>query len=279
MTTIKVGIYVDAENVLRCGGHGLRYDTLLDFILGQPGAVLQRACIYQGVDKERIQAEDSYRTSVHGFQRALRDGGWKIVEKPVRWFLQEDGSKIYKANADIDMAVDILTQARNLDRIVLVTGDGDFTALVEELQNQGKRVEVLSFLNTALELQQSADQYYSGYLIPGLLPIRDAPVVPWGEPGSRIRGSCVHWDAAAHYGFIRFMRLESGRALHLSDSRHPNSPYQSAFVAGSEIPKTFPQQYLAQRQAILEFDLLESDRDPDSFVARNCTVITSRYAA
>lgn len=278
MATVRVGVYVDAENLLRCGGHGMRYDSLLNFILGQPGSILQRACIYQGVDKDRIQNDEAYRAGIFGFQRALRDGGWKIIEKSVRWFLQEDGTKVYKANADIDMTVNILTEAKNLDRILLVTGDGDFTALVEELQNQGKRVEILSFLNTALELQQAADMYYSGYLIPGLLPIKDAPAIPWGEPGSKVRGSCVHWDPVNHYGFIRFLRNETGK-LYLSDSRHPESPYASAFVASTDLPKSFPQQYLAQRQAILEFELSVSDRDPNSFIAKNCAVITSRYSA
>lgn len=278
MTTLKVGVYVDAENVLRCGGHGMRYDTLLHFILNKPGSILQRACIYQGVDRERLVSDDAYRAGISGFQRALRDGGWKIIEKPVKWFLQEDGTKVYKANADVDITVDILTQARELDKILLVTGDGDFTALVEALQAQGKRVEVLSFLNTSLELQQAADMFYSGYLIPGLLPVKDAPNTPWGTPGSRIRGVCVHWDANGHYGFIRFLPSEGG-ALYLSDSRHPESPYRVAFVASSDIPKSFPQQYLAQRQAILEFDLLESERDPDSFVAKNCVIVTSRYSA
>ena len=54
--------------------------------------------------------------------------------------------------------------AENLDHIVLFSGDGDFRSLVAALQQMGKRVSVVSTLQTqppmvADELRRQADQF------------------------------------------------------------------------------------------------------------------------
>jgi uncharacterized LabA/DUF88 family protein len=54
--------------------------------------------------------------------------------------------------------------ADNLDHIVLFSGDGDFRSLVAALQQKGKRVSVVSTLQTqppmvADELRRQADQF------------------------------------------------------------------------------------------------------------------------
>jgi len=282
VSTIRVGIFVDAENIIRSGGHGLRYDLLLDFALRQPGAVLQRAVLYQAVDQERQAQDDNYRSNLSGFQRAVRDMGWQIVEKPVRWFGGTEGlPKTAKANMDIDLAVDALTQSQSLDHYLLVTGDGDFVPLIRALQSQGKRVEILALQNVAGDLQQQADAFYSGYLIPGLLPVRENDTLEWGKIGSRVRGICTFWDSNNHFGFLRYIKSfrDLSKPLHrINDKVDLESPYQSAFLGGNDTPRDYPQAYLALRQTILEFDLVESERKPGTLAAKNCKVITSRYA-
>jgi uncharacterized LabA/DUF88 family protein len=54
--------------------------------------------------------------------------------------------------------------AEQLDHIVLFTGDGDFRALVAAMQQRGRRVSVVSTLQTqppmvADELRRQADQF------------------------------------------------------------------------------------------------------------------------
>jgi NYN domain len=60
--------------------------------------------------------------------------------------------------------VDAMRLADALDHVVLFTGDGDFRALVAALQLKGKRVSVISTLQTtpamvADELRRQADQF------------------------------------------------------------------------------------------------------------------------
>jgi uncharacterized LabA/DUF88 family protein len=63
----------------------------------------------------------------------------RLCKKYVKRFVDDEGVQTTKANADMDLAIDALLQARNLDRIILLTGDGDFLRLVLALQNMGCR--------------------------------------------------------------------------------------------------------------------------------------------
>jgi len=47
-----------------------------------------------------------------------------------------------------------------VDTIVLASGDGDFLQLIEYLENQGKRVEVIAFGRSAsAKIKEAADEF------------------------------------------------------------------------------------------------------------------------
>ena len=143
------------------------------------------------------------------FHEALRDFGYKVIVKPVKWYVNEDGKRFGKANSDLDMAVNVLLEARNIDRVLLATGDGDFAKVARALQNMGCRVEVVAFDNVSGDLRREADLFVSGYLIPGLLP-GESRALEWGREGSRVRGLCYWYDQEKNFGFIRYLRSLSG---------------------------------------------------------------------
>ncbi|MDX1389451.1 MAG: NYN domain-containing protein, partial [Acidobacteriota bacterium] len=61
---------------------------------------------------------------------------------------------------DMEMALDMLEAAPQLDVLALVSGDGDFTSLVKRVKSMGPRVEVLAFpRNTAKSLLEAADRF------------------------------------------------------------------------------------------------------------------------
>ncbi|HXH03642.1 MAG TPA: NYN domain-containing protein [Candidatus Competibacteraceae bacterium] len=253
----KVGVYVDAANISRNGGSRLQYDVLREFACRDHAEAL-RLNVYLAYDEERAEANPAYRDKARAYQAALREVGYKVIEKRVRWFQDEAGNRYGKANADLDMAVDVLLQSENLDRVLLVTGDGDFVQVVRALQNKGCRVEVLAFDNVSEELRREADLYLSGYLVPGLLPTRgddyNSPV--WGELGSRVRGYCYHHDDNKNYGFMRFL-VKLSPYLWKTDSRDPDSPYRTAFFHDSSLPDNFNVMRLPSRNHIFEFTLAE----------------------
>ncbi len=206
---LKTAIYVDAENIKRSGGYGMRYDVLGD-LANTEDSVLLRANCYLAEDRERTAKDPEYRQKVYSYHNILRQCGFKIIKKYVRRYQDEDGNITTKANADMDLAIDALLQSRNLDRIILLSGDGDFIRLVTALQNMGCRVEIIGFHNVSLELKEVADSYLSGFLIPGLLPIHSNGL---NDDEDWHRGSVVNYNQGRGFGFFRYYRMEKGRLL------------------------------------------------------------------
>ena len=185
-------------------------------------------------DVDRAREDSEYAKKSRAYQQMVRDFGWKITVKPVRRYTDEDGNVTTKANADLDMAVDAMLQADKLEQVLLVTGDGDFIQVVTALQNKGCRVELIGFRNVSRQLQQEVDAFYSGFLIPDLLPVSYEPRNEWGEPGSCVRGVCTKWFADKGYGFLRIMNRISAN-LWITDPREPGSPYTSVFCHANEL--------------------------------------------
>lgn len=268
-STINVGIYVDGANVARNGGFGMRYDVLREYAC-RDGAEAIRLNVYATFDEERAEADPVYRRRQLGYFSSLRDFGYKVIEKVVRWYTDELGNRVGKANADLEMAVDALLQSANLDRVLLVTGDGDFVQVVRALQNRGCRVEVLAFDNVSSDLRREADLFLSGYLVPNLLQPESRERVEWGQIGSRVRGLCYnHFDEG--YGFLRFM-TRVGPGLWITDTRQPGSLYQSVFFHDSQLPEGVSGRDLPSRRLIFEFDLAPSERKGGGAQAENITL-------
>lgn len=266
-TPIRVGVFVDAENIRYNGGYQMRYDVLRRFA-ARNGGVLQRLNTYMAFDAERAREDPEYRKKTLAYQQMVRDFGWKITAKTVRRYVDESGNVTTKANADLDMAVDVMLQARRLDQVILVTGDGDFLQVVDALQNHGCRVELIGFKNVSRLLQQRVDAFYSGFLIPDLLPISYEPRNEWGKPGSCVRGVCTKWFPDKGYGFLRFISQISPN-LWTTDPREPDSPYVSVFCHANELAEEVTEELLMNRETILEFYIQESEQKDNGLVANN----------
>ncbi len=270
MSDLKVGVFVDAENIKFNGGYQLRYDILRRFA-ARYGGTLLRLNTYLAYDQERARDDQEYAKKSRSYQQMVRDYGWKIIVKHVRRFTDDEGNVTTKANADLDLAVDAMLQVENLDLILLVTGDGDFLQVVTALQNKGCRVELLAFKNVSKQLQRQVDAFYRGYLIPDLLPISYEPRNEWGKPGSCVRGVCSKWFPDKGYGFLRFIR-EISPNLWITDPRDPESPYESVFCHANELAEDVSIDDLMSRETIVEFYVQESEVN-EGLVAQNVRLV------
>jgi uncharacterized LabA/DUF88 family protein len=257
---LRVGLYVDVANLTLNGGRNMRYDVLREFACRGCGEPV-RLNAYDGFDADRAASDPAYRASKEGFHSALRDFGFKVIRKTVKWYTDESGTRFGKANVDLDMAVDALLQSENIDRVLLATGDGDFVQVVRALQNRGCRVEIIAFDNVSRELREEADLFMSGYLVPGLLAIprgRDCP--PWGAVGSFVRGVCHSHDLERRYGFIRYLHTGDSAELWKTDARVAGSPYKTIFFHDSELPDGMRAADLPSRDIVLEFQVAEGEQ-------------------
>lgn len=259
---MKVGVYVDEANV-RGSGVSMRFSVLREWA-ERGNWEAQRLNAYTTRDVEREKDDQDHRLKAQRYRNTIRDSGWKVVDKAVsRYVSKEDGSIVTKANADIEIAIDVISQSRNLDKIILVTGDGDFVRLVGELQNRGCRVEVISFDNISRALIESADEFTNGYLIPGLgrssnrLPGMPAVPLAWGKTGSRMRGTVYSWVEGKGYGFIRCLREISDEPWRGIDNAS-DSAWVSVFVHKSKL-NGLRYDVLPHREVIVEFTMVEED--------------------
>lgn len=271
---MKTGIFVDVSNISMNGGRHMRYDTLLEFA-SRGGYEAVRLNAYASFDQERAKFDQNYKIGQSKFHGKLRDFGYKVIVKETKWYTDEFGSKTSKSNADLDLAVDALLQSKNLDRVVLVTGDGDFVQVVKALQNSGCQVEVVAFDNVSGELRNEVDVYTSGYLIPNLLPQPYTPEAQpeWGEIGSLVRGVVIHHDDEKKYGFFRYLKTHNGK-LWITDGRDEDSPYSTIFFSDNDLTERFDFSITHKRNHVFEFVIAEG-RD-NKTKATNIRVINAR---
>lgn len=133
----RIGVFVDVQNMYYSAKHlhnsKVNFRTILKEAIS--GRRLIRAIAY--VIKADIKDENT-------FYDALEEMGFEVRSKDLQVFY--GGSK--KGDWDVGIAMDVMRLAPKLDTIVLVSGDGDFSDLLEHAKSLGCRTEILAFGKT-----------------------------------------------------------------------------------------------------------------------------------
>jgi len=99
------------------------------------------------------------------FYLKLEQFGYNLFLKPVKMYEQEDGLSRRKANCDVDMAFHLMKEKDNFDRVVILSGDGDFLPVLKYLRDLGKEVIILSRgPRTAREIRQFAGSNFRDFV-------------------------------------------------------------------------------------------------------------------
>jgi len=256
---IKVGVFVDLANISR-GGQKVRMDVLRRF--AEMWGQVIRLNAYLSYDAERAEEDFEYRERALNYQEMLRGFGFHTIVKEVKWYYDpETNRRVGKANVDVEMAVDLVLQAGNLDIVLLLTGDGDFVRAVQALRNTGRRVILVGFDNVSRALREEVDAFTSGYIIPDLVPAtwRSGGGPAWGDVGSTVRGVCYWHHSEESYGYLSYLR-EMSTEMWLFDPRHKDSPFEAAFFHDSALPPEINPRNLPSRRYIFEFEIAKNER-------------------
>ncbi|WP_370278538.1 NYN domain-containing protein [Pontibacterium sp.] len=120
----KIAIFVDVQNIYyttrQAYGRQFNYRALWQRISEEGTIVSATAYAIHRGDERQLK-----------FQNALKQIGFDVKLKP---FIQRsDGSA--KGDWDVGITIDVLEAAKSVDKIVLLSGDGDFDLLLDKVRN------------------------------------------------------------------------------------------------------------------------------------------------
>jgi len=119
----KIAIFVDVQNIYytmrQTYGRQFNYRALWRHISSQGEIVSAIAYATHRDDNQQLK-----------FQDALRHIGFNVKLKP--YIQRSDGSA--KGDWDVGITIDIMETAKDVDTIVLLSGDGDFDLLLTKIR-------------------------------------------------------------------------------------------------------------------------------------------------
>ncbi len=120
---IRIAIFVDVQNIYyttrEAYGRQFNYRRLWQRLSAEGKIVAATAYATQRDDDRQVK-----------FQDALKHIGFRVKLKP--WIQRSDGSA--KGDWDVGITIDVLEVAKDVDRVVLLSGDGDFDLLLEKIR-------------------------------------------------------------------------------------------------------------------------------------------------
>ena len=155
----RLAMFIDGANLYaaaRSLGFDIDYKRLLELFAAEGRLI--RAFYYTAL------VEDQEYSPIRPLVDWLDYNGYKVVTKPAKEFTDSMGRRKVKGNMDIELAIDAMEQSETVDHLVLFSGDGDFTTLVEALQRKGRKVSVVSTMATqppmiADDLRRQSDHF------------------------------------------------------------------------------------------------------------------------
>lgn len=138
---MKTLVLIDGANnaaALKLMGKQLNWDSVREWCTSTFGFITHfnyyTAVLTQENGEVRIRKMLDY----------MAHNGYCVIEKAAKRYGQDDDTFKVKGNMDVEIATDLLLHARNVDQIVLFTGDNDFAYAVRAAQLMGTRVILVS---------------------------------------------------------------------------------------------------------------------------------------
>ena len=172
----RLALFIDGSN-LYAAAKSLGFD--IDYKLLR-SEFMQRGKLLRANYYTALLENDDY-SPIRPLVDWLHYNGFNMVTKPAKEFTDSQGRRKVKGNMDIELAVDTMEAAPNVDHIVIFSGDGDFRPLVEALQRKGCRVSVVSTIRSqppmiADDLRRQCDNFIE------LMDLKDAIGRPPRDP-------------------------------------------------------------------------------------------------
>jgi len=151
----RVGLFVDTQNLYYAARDN--YDSYVDYQQLLRVATRGRRLVHATAYVVEREGE----STAYGFVTKLSTLGYRVRRRKVRIHRADDeGRTVLEGDWDMGIAADLVRAWDYLDVIVLASGDGDFSPILEVAQQRGCRVEIMAFRETtSQELLDLADNF------------------------------------------------------------------------------------------------------------------------
>jgi uncharacterized LabA/DUF88 family protein len=138
---MRIAIVVDGNNIFyvcRRMGFSIDYAKLTNYLEEVFGGQVIIRKFFTG-------APDTPNEGQEKFWRRLRAVGYDIIKREIKTITNQEGGHI-KEKADVDASIGFMIAdlQSGFDILVLLSGDGDYSMIIEELSKRGKRIVIMS---------------------------------------------------------------------------------------------------------------------------------------
>lgn len=151
-TLTRARVYIDEPNIFSGAYNNnlrIKYDHLAP-ALAQQGYSVEKIFLY-AMEKPESNGYPS-------FLNRMEKSGIEVIERRAR----KTRDDVIRKDIDTWLATDIALDISEIDTVILVTGDNDFSYTVTRLQEMKKRVIVIGIeAITSQELREQADQWFN----------------------------------------------------------------------------------------------------------------------
>lgn len=151
---------IDATNIIYANKYltwSIDHEKLIKYLKERYNT--KKVIYYSGLEEGEVKRANFYRKiESFGFETRIRRVTvykgkfyWKSFKCPKcgqRVKRKFQGPPIKKADCDVDLAVDAIIYSSDYDTLLLFSGDGDFSALVNYLKTKNKKTIIFSTIET-----------------------------------------------------------------------------------------------------------------------------------
>lgn len=134
---VKTYAFIDASNIIygtRDEGWKVDFKKLIKYL--KERYKCKKIYYFAGFEENNIKQERFYAK--------LKKFGYDLILKPVKIYIQPDGSKVRKANCDVDLTFFAMRDKDKFERAIFLSGDGDFEVLLKYFLEEKKDVVIIA---------------------------------------------------------------------------------------------------------------------------------------
>ncbi|MEI6042207.1 MAG: NYN domain-containing protein [bacterium] len=162
----------DASNVYYFGGieiSGYKFDYMINDTVDLNALklhLLERIDSYKKDTLDKVVVGLNHHLKQVRFYQKLEKFGYQLFLKPVKIYTDDAGNKKRKANCDVEMTFYLMHHKSEFERIVILSGDGDFLSVLKYLRNiENKEIFILaSGSRTSMEIRRFVGNKFTDIL-------------------------------------------------------------------------------------------------------------------